>query len=464
MPDDIRPTAVSLRAVSKRYRLYGNAMQMAADQLGYYRLRFWRKRPVFQEFEALHNISLDVRRGERVGIIGRNGAGKTTLLKLLTGNFAPTSGEVHVHGTVQALMQVGLGFHPEFTGYDNIRSALVYNGLTGAALEAALEEVVDFVELEQFLHQPMKTYSLGMGTRVQFATATAIQPDILIVDEILGAGDAYFSAKSAHRMRKLTYSGCTLLLVSHATDQILQFCERAIWLERGEVRVDGNALSVVRAYEEFIEKMRAHSEKRVTVPMVPAVPPATAAADFPTPRWQQEAMSEVLFNGVGPDEISRWPGEGGITVRRVALADAQGKERSVFESGEDIRVILSVSVAAKGTHPLRFALLFMTLTGTPITRILSPYFEIRATEPGEHEFLVAIPSNPFSPQEIIFSVAIFRNYEPLDPNGAVRYDLLSRSFKFRITGGTPNDPGIITVVAKWESIDRGGPSLRLRVQ
>jgi lipopolysaccharide transport system ATP-binding protein len=442
MSDTGRNTAVSLRAVNKRYRLYGSAVQMAADQLGYYRLRFWRKPPAFQEFDALRNISVEVRKGERVGIIGRNGAGKTTLLKLLTGNFAPTSGEVHVDGTVQALMQVGLGFHPEFTGYDNIRSALAYNGLTGAAFKEALEEVIDFVELEQFLHQPMKTYSLGMATRVQFAAATAIRPDILIVDEILGAGDAYFSAKSAHRMRKLTSSGCTLLLVSHATDQILQFCERAIWLERGEVKTDGKALRVVQVYEEFIETMRARTQ--TAAPEAPK-----ASTEFPTPRWQQEAMGEMLLNVAASADFSRWPGVPGLLIKRLAMTDAEGTEGSVFRSGEPIRIRILVDMQQAGVFPIRFALLFMTETGHAITRALSPYFEVRAQSPGEKVFELVLPRNSFTDQTVVFSVAAFRKYEPECPQDSIRYDLLARSFRFRIIGGTPNDPGMVTMATDW---------------
>jgi len=188
--------AVVLDGVAKIYRLYDSPSEQALDVFGLSRLRFWRK-PKYHDRAALENVSLMVRRGERVGIIGRNGAGKTTLLKLITGNFSPTRGTVVVNGSVQALINIGLGCHPEFTGYENIRASLVYNGLAEAELDAAIADIVDFVELDEYLHQPIKTYSLGMQSRLYFATATAIRPDILIIDEVLGAGDAYFSAKSA---------------------------------------------------------------------------------------------------------------------------------------------------------------------------------------------------------------------------------------------------------------------------
>jgi len=209
------PLSIALENVSKVYRLYPSPVAQMIDVLGLDRFMPWR-RASYPEFPALDDVTLTLHKGERVGIVGRNGAGKTTLLKLITGNFRPSKGTVRVEGRVQALMQVGLGFHPEFTGRENIRSSLLYNGLSGEAFQAAVADVIDFVELGEFLDQPLKTYSLGMSGRLQFAAATAIQPEILIVDEVLGAGDAYFSAKSAERMERFAESGCTLLLVSHS--------------------------------------------------------------------------------------------------------------------------------------------------------------------------------------------------------------------------------------------------------
>src|SRR5262245_48657046 len=155
--------ALRFMAVSKSYRLYDRPHERLIDQMGLNRLLFWRRRDVasYHLFHALKGITLTIDKGERVGIIGRNGAGKTTLLKLVTENFSPSEGRVEVNGTVQALMQLGIGFHQEFSGYENIKAALHYNGLVGADFEEALKDVIDFVELGDFLHQPMKTYSLG---------------------------------------------------------------------------------------------------------------------------------------------------------------------------------------------------------------------------------------------------------------------------------------------------------------
>ena len=167
--------AIRLSGVGKMYKIFPTRVDSVFDALGLARLMPWRRMKP-QEFWALRAIELEITAGSRVGIIGRNGAGKSTLLKLITGNVAPTEGRMEVNGDVQALLEAGAGFHPEFTGYENIRASLTYQGLTPAEIEAAVEEIADFTELGQFLLQPFKTYSLGMQARLVFATATAIKP------------------------------------------------------------------------------------------------------------------------------------------------------------------------------------------------------------------------------------------------------------------------------------------------
>ena len=150
-----------------------------------------------------------------------------------------------VDGAVQALMATGVGFHSDFTGAENIRASLIYNGLSGAEIEAAFQDIVEFCELGEFLHQPVKTYSLGMRARLQFAAATAIKPDILIIDEVLGAGDAYFAIKSNERLKRLTSSGSTVLMVTHSMSYIIQLCSRAVWINSGRIVKDGEPRDVV---------------------------------------------------------------------------------------------------------------------------------------------------------------------------------------------------------------------------
>jgi lipopolysaccharide transport system ATP-binding protein len=234
------------------YRLYRSAAERVRDALGLSRVLFWKKNPC-PEFWALRDISLTVARGQRIGIIGRNGAGKSTLLKIICGNINPTEGRCEVSGRVQALLEMGTGFHPEFTGRQNIRASLAYQNLSTSQIREAEEEIVDFTELEGFIDQPVKTYSAGMYARLAFSTATAVKPDLLIVDEVLGAGDAYFSAKCAGKMKELVDDNqATVLLVTHATEQVLRYCEHCLWIERGQIVQQGPALEVVKAYLEFI--------------------------------------------------------------------------------------------------------------------------------------------------------------------------------------------------------------------
>jgi lipopolysaccharide transport system ATP-binding protein len=243
--------AIALTGVGKRYTLYPTRADSLLDALGLAGLVPGRRKK-YQRFWALRGVNLNLPRGSRVGIVGRNGAGKSTLLKLITQNVAPTEGTVEVHGEVQALLQTGTGMHPDFTGYQNIHAALTYQGLTAAEIRDAVADIEEFTELGAFLSQPVKSYSTGMQARLAFATATKVKPDVLIIDEVLGVGDGYFLAKSTERIQRLIDSGATVLLVSHAMDQILKFCSEAVWIDRGQVMGHGDALDIVREYEQYL--------------------------------------------------------------------------------------------------------------------------------------------------------------------------------------------------------------------
>ncbi len=247
--------AIQADNLGKMFKLYRSILDTGLDALGLGWLLPWHKIWA-REFWALRRIDLTVMSGKRLGIIGRNGAGKSTLLKLISGTLAPTEGSIQVCGNVQALMQAGAGFHPEFTGYENIHASLTYQGFTPDEIDEAIEDIAAFTELGEFLDQPFRTFSAGMQARLTFATATVLRPGILIIDEVLGAGDGYFLAKSTERMEKLVNeSGATVLLVSHAMNQITRFCEEVIWLERGRIVERGPAMEVVKAYDEHLMVM-----------------------------------------------------------------------------------------------------------------------------------------------------------------------------------------------------------------
>lgn len=249
------PNAIHLSNVGKKYKVYANKLDKFIDVVGLHKPFPFLKIQA-PEFWALRGINLAIPRGRRIGLVGRNGAGKSTLLKAITGTITPTEGTIEVNGKIQALFDMGAGFHPEFTGIENIKASLTYQGVSYQEIKSAIEEIVDFTELGQFINQPFKYYSLGMQSRLTFATATYLKPDILIIDEVLGAGDAYFAHKSGERMRSLVEeSGATVILVSHAMDQIQRYCEEGLWIERGEVVASGSTLDVIKEYTQYIHKL-----------------------------------------------------------------------------------------------------------------------------------------------------------------------------------------------------------------
>lgn len=202
----------------------------------------------YEEFHALNNVSFEVERGEIVGIIGRNGAGKSTLLKVISGIYKPTSGKVITAGRVAPMLELGSGFDPELSGHDNIFLNGAILGFSEDFLKSKYEDIVAFSELGDFIRMPIKTYSSGMLARLAFSVATIIEPEILIVDEILSVGDASFQEKSRARMMDLMHGGTTVLFVSHDLAQIREMCDRVVWLEKGGTRMVGRVDDVCDQY------------------------------------------------------------------------------------------------------------------------------------------------------------------------------------------------------------------------
>ncbi|MGL5244764.1 MAG: ABC transporter ATP-binding protein [Sarcina sp.] len=201
-----------------------------------------------KKFYALDNVSFEINRGECVGIIGHNGAGKSTLLKLLTGVAFPTSGTIEINGKVSSLLELGSGFNPELTGMENIYFNGSLNGLRKEDIDKKLKDIIDFANIGDFIYQPVKSYSSGMFARLAFAVAINIDPDILIVDEILSVGDVGFQVKCMEKFNDFKKRGKTILYVSHGLGTVKKFCDRAIWLQRGKVMDDGNSVIVVERY------------------------------------------------------------------------------------------------------------------------------------------------------------------------------------------------------------------------
>lgn len=215
-------------------------------------LRSGEREVAHREVRALRNVSFDIRQGERVGVIGRNGAGKTTLLSMLAGITEPSSGQIDIAGDIHAMLTIGAVLRDEATGRENIYLDGAVHGKSRSEIEAHVEEVIAFSELGEFIDRPVRTYSSGMKARLAFSMGAFIEPDVLIIDETLSVGDAFFSAKAARRMREITAQGRIVIVVSHALGVIDEICSRCLWLDQGKLVMDGPAREVTKAYEQAV--------------------------------------------------------------------------------------------------------------------------------------------------------------------------------------------------------------------
>jgi lipopolysaccharide transport system ATP-binding protein len=302
----------------------------------------------YRDFHALQDVSFEVRRGEAVGIVGRNGAGKSTLLQLIAGTLQPTSGTIEVRGRVAALLELGAGFNPDFTGRENVFLSGAVLGLSKAEMEARFEEVAAFADIGDFIEQPVKTYSSGMMMRLAFAVNTCVDPEILIVDEALSVGDAPFQAKCFRRLRQLTEKGVSLLFVSHDLGTVRSICSRALWLKQGRTEIWGEAKEVSREYEKFCWREQGvvtdaasgsppEPTDRASEPLVSARSTGFAmpSGEVPAPMAPPSSPPASLFTAplLQHDASARY-GTGAVRIERLLLTDEHGEPKSRFEFNE----------------------------------------------------------------------------------------------------------------------------------
>ncbi len=288
---------IAVRAVdvSKRYDVY----RRPVDRL----IELFTRRQRHDVFPALESVSFEVEKGETIGIVGQNGAGKSTLLKLLCGVTRSTSGKLETHGTIASILELGTGFHPEFSGRDNAALNAAILGLSAADVRARLPAILEFSELGSFLDRPVKTYSSGMYMRLAFSVAVNVNPDILVIDEALAVGDGHFQKKCIEKIREFQQEGKTILFCSHALYYISSICRRALWLDQGRVMSYGPSLDVVHDYETFL--LERDRERPATSPH---------AEETGTP----------------------------VRLHEIAVYDAAGLPRDRFTRGEDVHVRLRI--------------------------------------------------------------------------------------------------------------------------
>ncbi|MDQ1911633.1 ABC transporter ATP-binding protein [Paenibacillus sp. GD4] len=213
-----------------------------------------RNKEITKDFWALKDISFKLEKGESLGIVGSNGSGKSTLLKLLTGIMSPTKGVININGKISAMIELGAGFHPDFSGRDNVFINGMMLGMTKKEIAKKFDEIVDFAEIESFIDVPVKYYSSGMQARLGFSVATSVDPQILIVDEVLAVGDVEFQKKCKNRIKQMISSGTSLLLVSHGASDIEEICQKALWINKGETKMFADAKTVMNVYQPKEEK------------------------------------------------------------------------------------------------------------------------------------------------------------------------------------------------------------------
>ena len=308
--------AISASHVSKSYRLWGRKSQFATLKSAL--LKRDLKLAPEAMVPALRDVSFAIHKGEAFGIIGRNGSGKSTLLKIISGILKPTSGTVAVNGRIAALIELGAGFHPEITGRENIYINGIMLGLTRREIENRFDSIVEFSGIRSFIDQPVKTYSSGMYVRLGFAVAVHVDPDVLLIDEVLSVGDEEFSQKCVAKIQEMKFRGVTLVFVTHQLDQVRNLCDRALWLDKGEAVVAGDPVRVVDDYLQVVAGGK------------PSAPP-------PEEKEEEEAAPAPK------DEEERW-GSGEVVLKRVALTDVEGRELVALGAGTPVVIEMDIEV------------------------------------------------------------------------------------------------------------------------
>ena len=352
--------AAELAGVSKVYRRYGLGRRVGTLKSALVGRKLIDARPG-ETFQAVDDVSLRIPQGAAFGIVGRNGSGKSTLLKLIAGITRPTSGSVRVQGRVSALIELGAGFHPEISGRENVFINGVMLGLTRREIARRFDEIVEFADVADFIDAPVRTYSSGMYMRLGFAVAAHVDADVLLVDEVLAVGDERFSLKCLDKFAEYKRRGKTTVLVTHGRDMVERFCDEALWLDEGKVRMSGDPRRVLHAYvgnvETAEERELATADEKTQLAVGPASAGGVDQADAavkPDPAAREEAPEEDVAGETAgePEDMfkavaGRW-GDGPVRIDDVRLEDDDGPGH-LFPSGARLAIRMRVSASEKVT-------------------------------------------------------------------------------------------------------------------
>ncbi|MEP7117437.1 MAG: ABC transporter ATP-binding protein [Acidobacteriota bacterium] len=338
--------AIDAVNVTKVYRKYARKKQFATLKSALLSGSLVSELQPDETFEALRGVSFSVPKGCTYGVVGRNGSGKSTLLKCVAGITKPTSGTMAVEGRISALIELGAGFHPEISGRENVFINGIMLGLTKREIQKRFDEIVEFAELQDFIDAPVKTYSSGMYMRLGFAVAIHVDPDVLLVDEVLAVGDQGFTVKCLDKFAEFRRRNKTILLVTHSLDLVEKFCDQALWLDKGKTHGEGDPKRVVAAYIVNVEKAEEQQlakEEAVRVAHAATEAPADAAAQPHNPVETADAPPNMFAATEG-----RW-GSRELEVTSVTVVDGAGTPAHVFHSGDP----LTMRIGFRAHEPMR---------------------------------------------------------------------------------------------------------------
>jgi lipopolysaccharide transport system ATP-binding protein len=347
--------AISVKNLSKCYEIYSSPSSRLKQFIVPKLKQLLGKKSVnyYREFWALRDISFEVKRGETVGIIGSNGSGKSTLLQMICGTLTPTTGTVQTHGRVAALLELGAGFNPEFTGRENVYLNATVLGLSIEEIDARFDAIAAFADIGDFIDQPIKTYSSGMSVRLAFAVQSQIDPDIFIVDEALSVGDAKFQAKCFDRLRQLKENGTCILLVTHSSEQIVTHCTQAILLSKGVQLQAGKPKDVVNRYLDLLfGKEKAVIEPPSSIELDDVVAEKTIASTLKPDDYQLSTTTDSFSTRPGYNVHEyRW-GDGTATILDYFLAADNAHYPSAISTGQNITLAVTVKLLKEFHRPI----------------------------------------------------------------------------------------------------------------
>lgn len=333
--------AIEVHDITKSFKIYLDKGSTIKEKV------IFKNRRRYENRQVLKGISFEVKKGEAIGLVGHNGCGKSTTLKLLTKIMYPDSGTIEMKGRVSSLIELGAGFHPDMSGRENIYINASIFGLSRKEIDERLDDIIAFSELEEFIDNPVRTYSSGMYMRLAFSVAINVDADILLIDEILAVGDANFQAKCFNRLREIKAEGTTIVIVSHSLGQIEQICERSIWINKGEIVAEGTPYDVHAEYLHYMEEERQRmvkkEEKRKKkeeslVQTEEKEGLQTVGNEVP------EVETETKKEEEKEQEKDRW-GQFDASFRQIRMLDAEGEETSVFSTGD--KVVFSMDIKVK---------------------------------------------------------------------------------------------------------------------